>query len=218
MINFSTLILCGADNGTAIPAIPSATCEHFGKVQRIFFQRLKKEDGTLNSMTLAESKLLATYTPLLTEETLGTKLQATPFTESPAFTDGTVRTARGGNDSYGGIPISLGYEPTEFEAQILSANQAVIKALKSYRNEASDNLGVILVSAEGKLMINTDDSANPTTVYPIPIQQFNVGNKVAGGYDDVDYNSISFQLEDNWSNDTTVINRADLDFDPLTAF
>ena len=100
----------------------------------------------------------------------------------------------------------------------MSANQAVIKALKSYRNEASDNLGVILVSAEGKLMINTDDSANPTTVYPIPIQQFNVGNKVAGGYDDVDYNSISFQLEDNWSNDTTVINRADLDFDPLTAF
>lgn len=218
MINLSTLILCGAGNGTAIPTIPAAACEHFGKVQRLIFQRVRKVDGSLNTIQVADMDLLATWTALAADDTLGTKVQGSPFTESPSFSDGTVRTARGGNDSYGGVPISLGYEPTEFEAQILSTRQDVIAALKLYRNEDLNNLGVYMVSAEGKLMATVDDIGTPTTIAPIPIQQFNIGNKVAGGYDDVDYNAISFQLEDNWSNGTKTIEATEFAFDLLTGF
>jgi len=170
----SVFLLCGANNGTAIPTIPKVTCENFGKAQMFLMQRIRKVDGTLNSMTLADAKLLATWTPLLTEEVLGTKVQATPYTESPSFTDGS-------------------------------------------QNEDRNNLGLYMVSDDGKLMVNTDDSANPTTVYPIPIQSFAVGNKVAGGYDDVDYNTLGFQLLNNWSDNVIVIQRSELDFDPLTA-
>lgn len=213
----SVFLLCGANNGTAIPTIPKVTCENFGKAQMFLMQRIRKVDGTLNSMTLADAKLLATWTPLLTEEVLGTKVQATPYTESPSFTDGSQRTARGGNDSFGGVPIVLGNDPTEFTSQILLTQQAVIKELKKYQNEDRNNLGLYMVSDDGKLMVNTDDSANPTTVYPIPIQSFAVGNKVAGGYDDVDYNTLGFQLLNNWSDNVIVIQRSELDFDPLTA-
>tara|TARA_R100000951_G_scaffold109400_1_gene106418 strand:+ start:1638 stop:2297 length:660 start_codon:yes stop_codon:yes gene_type:complete len=217
MINLSTLILCGAPN-TVIPDIPTSACEHFGKVQRIIFQRCKN-GSTANTIQVGsaagQAGVLATW-QTLTAATDGTKAQFSPFTESPAFTDGTVRTARGGNDSYGGVPISLGYEPTEFEAQILSARQDVIAALKLLRNEDAYNLGVYLISADGKLMANVDDVATPTTLSPIPIQQFNIGNKVAGGYDDVDYNAISFQLEDNWSNTVATLPATDFAFDLLT--
>ncbi|HAW05594.1 MAG TPA: hypothetical protein DCW83_12970 [Saprospirales bacterium] len=217
MINLSTLILCGAPN-TVIPDIPTSACEHFGKVQRIIFQRCKN-GATANTIPAGSGAggagVLATW-QALTAATDGTKAQFSPFTESPAFTDGTVRTARGGNDSYGGVPISLGYEPTEFEAQILSARQDVIAALKLLRNEDAYNLGVYLISADGKLMANVDDVATPTTLSPIPIQQFNIGNKVAGGYDDVDYNALSFQLEDNWSNTVATIPATDFAFDLLT--
>ena len=217
MINLSTLILCGAPN-TVIPDIPTSACEHFGKVQRIIFQRCKN-GSTANTIPAGSGAggagLSATW-DTLTGATDGTKAQFSPFTESPAFTDGTVRTARGGNDSYGGVPISLGYEPTEFEAQILSARQDVIAALKLLRNEDAYNLGVYLISADGKLMANVDDVATPTTLSPIPIQQFNIGNKVAGGYDDVDYNAISFQLEDNWSNTVATLPATDFEFDLLT--
>lgn len=218
MTNFSTLILCGAVNAV-IPDIPSTECEHFGKVQRIIFQRLQ-DGGTPNTIDVtgvSGMNLLATWTPLLTAVD-GTKVQPSPFTESPAFTDGTIRTARGGNDSYGGVPITLGYEATEFEAQILSVRQDVVAALKLLRNEDSTNLGVYLISAEGKLMADVDDIGTPNAIAPIPIQQFNVGNKVAGGYDDVDYNAISFQLLDNWSNTVKTFDATAFDFDLLTAF
>ena len=217
MINLSTLILCGATN-TVIPDIPTSACEHFGKVQRIIFQRCKN-GATANTIPTGNASgqagVLATW-QTLTAATDQTKAQFSPFTESPAFTDGTIRTARGGNDSYGGVPISLGYEPTEFEAQILSARQDVIAALKLLRNEDAYNLGVYLISADGKLMAKVDDVATPTTLSPIPIQQFNIGNKVAGGYDDVDYNALSFQLEDNWSNTVATIPATDFEFDLLT--
>ena len=221
MINLSTLILCGAPN-TVIPDIPTSACEHFGKVQRIIFQRCKN-GATANTVGLGagvagavlDAGASATW-DTLTAATDGTKAQFSPFTESPAFTDGTIRTARGGNDSYGGVPISLGYEPTEFEAQILSARQDVIAALKLLRNEDAYNLGVYLISADGKLMATVNDVATPTILSPIPIQQFNIGNKVAGGYDDVDYNAISFQLEDNWSNTVATLPATDFAFDLLT--
>ena len=218
MINFSTLILCGATN-TVIPDIPSASCEHFGKVQRLIFQRLQVA-GVPNTIAAGVGVggfgVVASW-DALTAAVDGTKVQFSPFTESPAFTDGSVRTARGGNDSYGGVPISLGYEPTEFEAQVLSARQDVIVALKTLRNEDFTNLGVYMISAEGRLMAVVDDIANVGTIAPIPIQQFNVGNKIAGGYDDVDYNAISFQLLDNWSNSVAVIPASDFtDFDLLT--
>ena len=195
----------------AMNSIPVVSCpSDFGQIQKLLFWRVK-DGATANEMTAANAILEATYTGFLAAVD-GTKMVASPIVEQPESTPGEERTSRGGNASVGGIPKSLGSDFSNMSFQLLSKRQDQIEALKNLRNEGS-NLGVILINANNQLGLLADDVETPTTFTPIPINQFFVGDKGFGGFEDVDYNDMNWGLKPNTTDKFAIL---DVPFDPLT--
>lgn len=208
-------LICQCPAAAAIATIPNVTCpENFGQIQKVAFQRLRKADGTRNSFTsTAAITALASWTALLSAAD-GSKVVVTPYINAPADSGGDARMTSGGNDDLGGIPNVLGGNPVQFDGQMRSVPQSVIKAMKALQCEANaGNLGVFLFDENGKIEALQDETT-ATTYYPIPIRALFIGSKIHGNFDAKDSNAISWQYPDNYSDDLVIVTPTD--FNPLT--
>ena len=208
-------LICQCPAAAAIATIPNVTCpENFGQIQKVAFQRLRKADGTRNSFTAtAAITALASWTALLSAAD-GSKVVVTPYINAPADSGGDARMTSGGNDDLGGIPNVLGGNPVQFDGQMRSVPQSVIKAMKALQCEANaGNLGVFLFDENGKIEA-LQDEMTATTYYPIPIRALFIGSKIHGNFDAKDSNAISWQYPDNYSDDLVIVTPTD--FNPLT--
>ena len=208
-------LICQCPAAAAIPTIPNVTCpENFGQIQKVAFQRLRKADGTRNSFSETNSILLkASWTAQLSAND-GGKIVISPYINAPADSGGDARMTSGGNDDLGGVAQVLGGNPVQFDGQLRSVPQSVIKAMKELQCEANaGNLGVFLFDENGKIEA-IKDGTNDDQFYPIPIRGLFIGSKIHGNYDAKDSNAISWQYPDNYSDDLVIITPTD--FNPLT--
>lgn len=208
-------LICQCPAAAAIPTIPNVACpENFGQIQKVAFQRLHKADGTKNSFTsTAAITALASWTALLAA-TDGSKIVVSPYINAPADSGGDARMTSGGNDDLGGIPQVLGGNPVQFDGQLRSVPQSVIKAMKELMCEAqAGNLGVFLFDENGKIEA-IQDATTATTYYPIPIRALFIGSKIHGNFDAKDMNAIQWQYPDNYSDNLAIVTPSD--FNPLT--
>ena len=208
-------LICQCPAAAAISTIPNVTCpENFGQIQKVAFQRLRKADGTRNSFTTATAiTLKASWTALLSA-TDGSKVVVSPYINAPADSGGDARMTSGGNDDLGGVPQVLGGNPVQFDGQMRSVPQSVIKLMKELQCEANaGNLGVFLFDENGKIEA-LQDQTTATTYYPIPIRALFIGSKIHGNFDAKDSNAISWQYPDNYSDDLAIVTPSD--FNPLT--
>ena len=213
-------LVCQCPAASALTTIPAVTCpENFGQIQKVAFQRLRQADGTRNAMVgsgtpLAPTiNLKATWTALLSAAN-GTKIVVSPYINAPADSGGDARRSSGGNDDLGGISEVLGGNPVQFDGQLRSVPQSVIKAMKDLMCEANaGNLGVFLFDENGKIQA-LQDKTTPTTYYPIPIRSLFIGSLIHGNFDAKDSNAISWQYPDNYSDDIAIVTPSD--FNPLT--
>ena len=208
-------LICQCPAAAAIPTIPNVTCpENFGQIQKVAFQRLNKADGTKNSFTsTAAITALASWAALLAAAD-GSKIVVSPYINAPADSGGDARMTSGGNDDLGGIPQVLGGNPVQFDGQMRSVPQSVIKTMKELMCEAqAGNLGVFLFDENGKIEA-IQDATTPTTYYPIPIRALFIGSKIHGNFDAKDMNAIQWQYPDNYSDNLAIVTPAD--FNPLT--
>ena len=213
-------LVCQCPAAAALTTIPAVTCpENFGQIQKVAFQRLRQADGTRNAMVGSGTPLAptitlkATWTALLAAAN-GTKVVVSPYINAPADSGGDARRSSGGNDDLGGISEVLGGNPVQFDGQLRSVPQSVIKAMKDLMCEANaGNLGVFLFDENGKIQA-LQDKTTPTTYYPIPIRSLFVGSLIHGNFDAKDSNAISWQYPDNYSDDIAIVTPSD--FNPLT--
>lgn len=208
-------LVCQCPAATALTTIPAVACsENFGQIQKVAFQRLRQADGTRNSFTSAAAiTLKASWTALLAA-TNGTKIVVSPYINAPADSGGDARLTSGGNDDLGGVQQVLGGNPVQFDGQLRSIPQSVIKVMKELQCEANaGNLGVFLFDENGKIQALQDQTTN-TTYYPIPIRALFIGSLIHGNYDAKDSNAISWQYPDNYSDDLAIVTPSD--FNPLT--
>ena len=213
-------LVCQCPAAAALNTIPAVTCpENFGQIQKVAFQRLRQADGTRNAMVGSGTPLAptitlkATWTALLAAAN-GTKVVVSPYINAPADSGGDARRSSGGNDDLGGISEVLGGNPVQFDGQLRSVPQSVIKAMKDLMCEANaGNLGVFLFDENGKIQA-LQDKTTPTTYYPIPIRSLFVGSLIHGNFDAKDSNAISWQYPDNYSDDIAIVTPSD--FNPLT--
>ena len=208
-------LICQCPAAAAITTIPNVACpENFGQIQKVAFQRLHKADGTKNSFTsTAAITALASWTALLAA-TDGSKIVVSPYINAPADSGGDARLTSGGNDDLGGIPQVLGGNPVQFDGQLRSVPQSVIKAMKELMCEAqAGNLGVFLFDENGKIEA-IQDATTATTYYPIPIRALFIGSKIHGNFDAKDMNAIQWQYPDNYSDNLAIVTPTD--FNPLT--
>lgn len=215
-------LVCQCPAASALTTIPNVACsENFGQIQKVAFQRLRKADGTRNSFTgttgsttpVDNIKLLASWTALLAAAD-GSKIVVSPYINAPADSGGDARMSSGGNDDLGGIAEVLGGNPVQFDGQLRSIPQSVIKVMKELQCEANaGNLGVFLFDENGNIQALRDQTT-ATTYYPIPIRALFIGSLIHGNFDAKDSNAISWQYPDNYSDDLVIVKPSD--FNPLT--
>ena len=202
---------CGCPAGAHIADLEIAECkESMGQVQKVAFQRIYKTAGELNSVTDPTKK--ASFATLFSAAD-GTKMTLSPYIQGPTSEPGAARTFGGGNQTLGGIEITIGREPTTFSAVIYQESQKTIAQLKQYMCE---NIGVWLIDENGNIGCLVDDVDDPKAYMPIPIGKLFVGDKKLGGFEEPDSNTIEWSFFPNWSDKFHIIKRETLDFNPLT--
>lgn len=204
---------CACPAAAALPNIPKFECsEGFGQIQKIAFQRLSTSDGVNKFDSTNAIETLASWTSLLTAVD-STKIVISPFVENPTQDGGDARTYGGGNDTLGGMSKIIGSEPTTLTVQLRDVPQNVIKELKKLMCEAQNgNLGAYLFDDNGRIEAIQDETT-ATTHYPIPIRALFVGDKIHGGLENPDSNTMSFQFAPNYSDNLAIVTPS---FNPLT--
>lgn len=209
------MITCQCPASAALPDIPAVQCtESFGQIQKVIFQRLKKDDGTWN--TIAKGDKLANWTPLLTASD-STKVVVSPYVQAPTNESGEPITFGGGNETLGGIEEIIGRNPSTFTGVMRKIPQSVIKAMKGLQCEsAADNLGVYLVDENGSIEGTQRTVGAPPAkeLAPIPIRSLFIGDKSHGGLEAPDSNVIQWSFLPNYSDDLIIVQPTD--FNPLT--
>ena len=208
-------LVCSCPANAALTTIPKATCpENFGQIQKIAFVRLQSSAGVKNCFTSSNDiKLLASWSALLASAT-DTKVVITPYVKNPTTDGGDARTVGGGNEGLGGATTVLGSNPTNFLARFDEIPQSIIAKIKPLMCEARfNNLGVYLFNENGQIAA-LQDPTTATTYYPIPIQSLFVGDKQFAGFDNLDFNNISWSFPPNYSDQLAIVTPTD--FNPLT--
>jgi len=203
---------CTCPAAQAITCVPNASCpQDFGQIQKLIFQRVFSTGSTKNSLTLANAKLKANWTPLFAA-TAGTKAVITPYVEAPTADGGDPITFGGGNDTVGGVTKIVGRNPISMSFALRQYSQDIVKALKALQCESA--LGVYFVNNDGAIMGISDG----TNFYPIPIMDatFFVSDLKLNGLDTPDQNDMQFNLLPNWSDSAYII--VGTDFNALTDF
>jgi hypothetical protein len=206
---------CACPADAALPTIPGVICaEDFGQIQKVAFQRLKKDDGTRNSFVLAAPiTAKASWTPKLVAAD-STKIVITPYIQAPTNEPGAPRTFGGGNETLGGVEQIIGREPSAFNGVFRRVPQSIIKLLKQLQCESwADNLGVYIFDEFGAIEAE-QDATTLTTYYPIPVRSLFVSDKGHGGLEAPDSNTIQWMFMPNYSDNIKII--APTDFNPLT--
>lgn len=202
---------CGCPAGAHIPDLDIAECkESLGQIQKVAFQRIYKTSGVKN--TIADPTKKASFTSLFSAAD-GSKMTISPYIQGPTTEPGAARTFGGGNQTLGGIEITIGREPTTFSGVIYQESQKTIAQLKQYQCE---NVGVYLIDENGNIGCLADDVDNPKAYSPIPIGKLFIGDKKLGGFEEPDSNAIEWSFFPNWSDDLVIVKRETLDFNPLT--
>lgn len=204
--------VCSCPAAAALTSIPGFTCgESFGQIQKLAFQRLSYvDDGDVIFNGFVEGtnsiKEKASWTELMAA-TDGSKIVVTPYVENPTQEGGDAITFGGGNETLGGVEEYVGRNASQISFVLRKYPQSTIKALKELQCET--NLGVYLISEHGSFeAIEGTDGATPTphTKYtPIPIRSVFVGDKVHGGLEEPDTNSLSFNFLPNYSDDLKIV-------------
>ena len=194
-----------------MPVIPNVDCpENFGQIAKLAFQRIYAEGSAKNAF-LAETKAIETLASW--QSFIGasdsTKISLSPIVEAPTQEGGDPITFGGGNETLGGMERIVGSNPTTMTFVIRECPQEVILALKQLQCEK--NLGVYLFSDGGQIEALADKDT-PTTYYPIPIFNLYVGDKIHGGFDTPDGNTLTFSLPANYSDHLKIITP---EFNPL---
>lgn len=206
---------CGCPAGAHIADLKIAECkESMGQVQKVAFQRIYKTAGVKNAVTgpAKEASFSALFSALFSAAD-GSKMTISPYIQGPTSEPGAARTFGGGNQTLGGIEITIGREPTTFSATIYQESQKTIAQLKQYMCE---EIGVWLIDENGNVGCLVNDQDKPTEYFPIPIGKFFVGDKKLGGFEEPDSNVIEWSFYPNWSDNFHIINRETLGFNPLT--
>lgn len=207
-------LVCNCPLSASLPDVPLSDCpDTFGQIQKVVFQRLESAAGVKNKFD-TESKQItkkASWTPFI-EASDGTKAVVSPYIQAPTTEPGAARTYGGGNETLGGIEITIGREPTSFTGTLLQEHQSTIKALKEMQCEGA--LGVYLVDENGHIGAIADDIDDPTEYYPIPIYSLFIGDKTLGGLEAPDSNAIQWSFYPNWSDN--LVRLVPEDFNPLT--
>lgn len=199
--------ICSCPGATALPTIPSMVCdENFGQIQKLAFQRLKGADGEVNKMTETNIKLLATWQTAIAATT-DAKIAVTPIVENPTSAGGDEITYGGGNETAGGVEKTIGSNPTTLTFTLNGFPQSTIKEIKKLMCEK--NLGVFLFSGDGKVGCIKSGSADCT---PIPVRKLFVGDKMFGGLQAPDTNTLEIAFNPNFSDD---FGEVALSFDPI---
>ena len=202
---------CGCPAGEHLEALDIKECkESMGQVQKVVFQRVYASPGVLNAVDDPTKK--ASFATLFTAED-STKMVVSPYIQNPSTEPGAARTFGGGNQTLGGIEITIGREPTAFTGIMYQESQKTIAQMKKYMCE---NVGVWLIDENGNIGCLVDDMDNPTKYMPIPIGKLFVGDKKLGGFDEPDSNSIEWAFFPNWCDNLHILKRESLDFNPLT--
>lgn len=206
---------CACPAAAALPTIPKFECsEGFGQIQKIAFQRIHVTSGTAKNSFDDRNPItdIANWATFLTAND-SSKIVISPFVENPTQDGGDARTYGGGNDTLGGVTKIIGNEPTTLTVQLRDVPQSVIKELKKLMCEAQNgNLGVYLFDDNGRIEA-IQDGTTATTHYPIPIRALFVGDKIHGGLENPDSNTMSFQFAPNYSDDLAIVTP---NFNPLT--
>lgn len=207
-------LLCGCPPDAQIPTIPTDECiERIGQIQKFLVQRTKN-GAVVNEIDIAASNpnLLATWTALKAA-TDSTKVQTSPYIQEPVNEAGEAREYGGGNQTLGGIPITIGRNPSTFEAAFVDVKQKIIKELKKY--ECEKELSIFLLNEHGQIIGITDDPDTPAKFKGIPVRSFFVSDKRMGMYEEVDKNMVKWSFLPNWSDNLHIVNPSD--FDALAA-
>lgn len=202
---------CGCPTGPHLQDLEIVECkESLGQLQKVAFQRVYQSAGFLNKVTDPTAK--ASFTSLFSAAD-GTKMVVSPYIQGPTTEPGAARTFGGGNETLGGIEITIGREPTTFTGTIYQESQKTIAQMKQYMCE---NVGIYLVDENGNIGCLVDDVDSPEEFYPIPIGKLFVGDKKLGGFEEPDSNAIEWSFFPNWSDKLYIVKREDMDFNPLT--
>ena len=210
-------MICQCPAGASIPTLGTPACpENFGQIQKIAFQRLEDGEGGLNGFSSSGILTKAAWDTAIAAVD-STKVAVSPFVEAPTQEGGDPRTFGGGNDTLGGIEIVIGSNPTTFSCVIRRCPQNVIAKMKELMCEAAaGNLGVYLFSENGQIEAIEHDlttQAAKDAYVPIPIRSLFVGDKIHGGFDEPDSNTLQFSFEPNYSDKLAIVTP---NFNPLT--
>lgn len=205
---------CGCPAGVHIADLEIAECkESMGQIQKVIFQRIYQSEGAENQIDYHSVLKKSDFTKFFSASD-NTKMTISPYIQNPTVEPGTARTFGGGNQTLGGIEITIGREPTTFSAIIYQESQNTIAQLKKYMCE---KIGVYLIDENGNMGCLTNDFKRPTHIFPIPIGKMFIGDKKLGGFEEPDSNTIEWSFYPNWSDRFYIIPKNVFnDFNPLT--
>lgn len=208
------MITTSCPAAAALTTITTPKCsEDVGQIQKLWFSRLTDDKNAAIAISAGSETgsilKLASVQALLTAKD-STKLVVTPYVEAPTMEAGEARTSGGGNDSLNGIETIVGANPTTFTAEIRSQKQSVIKQIKELMGESkAHNLGAFFINENAQICgldaSTSSDSSTVKKIAPIPVWNLFVGDKVVGGLEAPDHNTISFSLAPNWSDDFVIL-------------
>jgi hypothetical protein len=202
---------CGCPAGPHLADLEINECkESLGQIQKVAFQRIYKSAGELNSVEDPTKK--ASFSTLFSA-TDGTKMVVSPYIQGPSTEPGAARKFGGGNQTLGGIQITIGREPTAFTGVIYQESQKTIAQMKQYMCES---IGVWLIDENGNIGCLLEGEGESAKYLPIPIDGLFIGDKKFGGFEEPDSNTIEWSFLPNWSDKFVIVKRETLDFNPLT--
>ena len=192
--------ICSCTTTAALPDIPNTECKQsFGQIQKLAFVRIYSTGTTKNKFSTTDDiTKLATWQKF-TGASDGTKIVVTPFVEAPTQDGGDAITFGGGNDTLGGVEMRVGRNATNMSFALREWSQSAIKSLKAFECESA--LGVYLFNEHGQIEARKVGEE----YFPLPIQSLFVGDKIHGGLQEPDSNSLQFSFSPNYSDDLVIV-------------
>ena len=192
--------ICSCTTTAALPDIPNTECKQsFGQIQKLAFVRIYSTGTTKNKFDSTNDITKLTAWQKFTSASDGTKIVVTPFVEAPTQDGGDAITFGGGNDTLGGVERRVGRNATNMSFALREWMQSAIKTLKSL--ECEDALGVYLINEHEQIEARKVGEE----YFPLPIQSLFVGDKIHGGLQEPDSNSLQFSFAPNYSDDLVIV-------------
>ena len=192
--------ICSCTTTAALPDIPKTECKQsFGQIQKLAFVRIYSTGTTKNKFDSTNDITKLTAWQKFTAASDGTKIVVTPFVEAPTQDGGDAITFGGGNDTLGGVERRVGRNATNMSFALREWMQSAIKSLKALECEGA--LGVYLINEHGQIEARKVGEE----YFPLPIQSLFVGDKIHGGLQEPDSNSLQFSFAPNYSDDLVIV-------------